>query len=82
MKRVAVKIEKLYCFISNDGTDEGIVGFMTPEGMMMPMVGADMERVYSLMPIAQKIANATSKNITLCEFDNRSEVKVIEPILD
>jgi hypothetical protein len=80
MARGQLRIEQMYAFVAVDPTDntEGIPAFIAPGGPM-PMVGADMARVESLRPIAQQIATATGVPITLCRFEVRTEVEVIEP---
>jgi len=58
---MALKIESMYAFIAIDPRDgdEGVIAFQTPSGMMMPMIGADMARVKSLIPMAEAIAKQT-----------------------
>ena len=55
------KITRLYAFIAIDPEDgdEGVLGFLSPDGQWMPMIGADMERVASLKPMAEEISKAT-----------------------
>ncbi len=47
-------ITELYAFVALDNEDgnEGIIAFMGPDGIMLPMIGADTARVNSLIPIA------------------------------
>jgi len=50
-----LKITELYAFVSKDKDgNEGLLGFRSHEGWM-PMVGADVERVESLIPLANEI---------------------------
>jgi len=52
-----LRITELYAFVSKDENGhEGIMGFQTPDGNMMPMIGADVERVESLKPYADMIS--------------------------
>jgi len=71
-------INQMYAFVSEDSgpDDEGIVGFHTDTGWM-PMVGADMDRIKSLKPIAQAIAKETGKKIKVLCFTNREELEII-----
>jgi hypothetical protein len=48
------KITRLYAFIATDPEDgdEGIIAFKAPDNTMMPMIGADMDRVEQLHSIA------------------------------
>lgn len=73
-----LKLDKLFCFMSEDETGEGVCGFKTEQGWM-PMVGGDMARVKSLMEMAQHISDATGKPIHLLEFDARKLIKTILP---
>ena len=73
------KITELFAFIAEDGPeDEGIVA-MTVGDMLMPMVGADMDRVESLRPIAENIARIYSQKIILAKFTIRTDLEEITP---
>lgn len=74
------KIEQMFAFVivDDDGT-EGIPAFQGPNGMAMPMVGADLERVESLRPIAEDMAKQLNKDVTLAVFEVRKDVEVIKP---
>lgn len=73
------KIEQMYAFIIEDTgpEDEGLIGMATPEGWM-PLVGADMERVESLRPIAKRAAAQVGKPVKLIRFTTREELEVID----
>lgn len=75
-----LRIEKMYAFIAVDPVDgtEGVCSIMM-QGNYMPLVGADMERVDSLKPHAQRIANVSGAEIKLCYFSKRIELEVIKP---
>lgn len=75
-----LRIEQMYAFVMLDPADntEGIPAFQGPDGMMMPMVGADMERVEQLRPIAEQMARVSGGKVTLCRFEVRTELEVIE----
>ena len=72
-----MKIEEMFAFVSEDETGEGIVGYMMPDGMWMPLVGADVARVDSLRPAAEKIARDTGKPIRLIKFSNRIDLGTV-----
>jgi len=77
--RGQVHIDQMYAYIVMDDDDtEGIPAFMNGN-TAMPMVGADMDRIASLDPIAQQLATEIGKKITLVRFSVREEVKVIDP---
>lgn len=77
--RGQLRIEQMYAFVvvDDDGT-EGIPAFGTPDGTAMPMVGADIERVDQLRPIAQAMARQLGKPIEVLLFTGRESVEVIE----
>lgn len=74
------RIEKMFAFVivDDDGT-EGIPAIEGPNGMAMPLVGADMARVESLRPHALGVANSLNKEITVVEFSTRVEIETIKP---
>jgi hypothetical protein len=76
------KITELFAFCAIDSADgdEGVAGFINPmTGLAMPMVGANMERVESLMDMAKQVAKMSGKPVTLCRFSKREVLKVINP---
>ncbi len=75
-----LRIEKMYAFIVvDDDGSEGVPAFQGPDGMVLPMTGADLARVESLRPIAQNFANRSGKSVKLCVFENRIDQEVIVP---
>ncbi len=56
---MSFRISHVYAFISLDpATDEeGVCGFMSPDGVMWPMVAANEERLTQLRPLARRIAH-------------------------
>jgi hypothetical protein len=75
------KIEEMYAFVAeeNGPEDEGIIGLSAGK-WILPLVGADMDRVTALRPYAQDIANRTGKKIKLIHFTNRVEMEEICPV--
>lgn len=75
-----LSIDTIYAYIirDEDGT-EGIIGHVVPGSGSMPLIGADEERMRSMEPIAQAIADGTGKTISLVHFTKREELKPIEP---
>ncbi len=73
-----LKIDEMYAFIATeDDGQEGICAFQIHGGMWMPMVGADLARMESLRPMAEKIAKATGKQIEVIKFTNREHLEMI-----
>ena len=68
----AGRIDELYAFIAMhaDG-QEGICAFRHGE-VMLPMVAADWQRVESLLPMAERIAQESGLTITLARFATRT----------
>jgi len=75
------QIEQIYAFITVDPEDdtEGIAGFLAPNNVMMPLIGADMARIHSLREMAEKISNERGVTLRLCIFKERIELETIEP---
>lgn len=74
------RIEQMYAFITTDPEDdtEGVIGFQaSPTSGMMPMVGADMERVEQLRPLALSMARASGVEVRVVRFEVRTEIEVL-----
>lgn len=72
-----LRIESMYAFIVMDDDDtEGIPAFMGPDGMLLPMTGADMARVEQLRPIVETLG--LDKPVSLVHFTNRQEMERFE----
>lgn len=76
---MTLSIDRLFAFISVSEEGEGIIGFHSPMGWM-PMIGADEERIEQLRPIAQRVANSGGKRVVLAQFEQRTDLEIIEPI--
>lgn len=76
-----VRIDEMYAFILVDPADdtEGVPAFTGPNGMAMPMMGADLARVEALKPIAQQFATTLGVSIEVCRFTVRERIGLIEP---
>lgn len=67
-------IHHLYAFVAVDSDgDEGIMAFQHGGGWM-PMVGANMERVDQLRPIAAVVGAQLGVSHRLLRFTNREEL--------
>ena len=70
-------IDRMYAFVADDGgpSDEGVMAFIAPgTGQWMPMVGADLDRIKSLLPMAESISHQTGKPFKVLLFENRKDV--------
>lgn len=70
------KIDRLFAFVvTDDDGSEGIIGMQAPESnMMVPFIGADMDRVKSLAFMANIIAKKVNKEYRILEFSTRKDV--------
>ncbi|HEY1878475.1 MAG TPA: hypothetical protein VGG68_00935 [Caulobacteraceae bacterium] len=64
-------IERLYAWIVTEADGgQGIPAFDRGDGLMLPMIGADSERIESLRPVAMRVAGVCLK-LELIEFSGR-----------
>lgn len=75
------RITELYAWVVADSgpEDEGVPAFMGVDGMMYPMMGADLERATSLRRHAQALATASGKPARLLRSTVLEEVEVVDP---
>ena len=77
---MAFQITTLHAYIATDEDgEEGVIGFLTPQGTWMPMVAADRTRIECLRPMAQAVADQTGQQIVLAEFSVRTDLETLEP---
>lgn len=74
------RIEEMFAFVSIDPKDdiEGVVA-ANLRGNWHPLVGADMERIESLRPLAAKVARDAGIKIRLIKFSVREDLGEVEP---
>jgi hypothetical protein len=74
------RIDQMFAFTAIDPIDniEGVVS-VTIGGTAMPLVGADMERIQSLRPLASEVARRLKQKITLKRFSEVSVIGYIDP---
>lgn len=75
---MTLKIETMFAYVANDDEGEGIAAHFTPGTGWMPLVGADMDRMNSLRPIAQALADKGGQDIRLVQFQTRVEIDLIK----
>jgi len=63
--------------VDEDGT-EGVPAINGPNGMMLPLMGADRARVESLRSIVARDPMLRGKRITLAKFSQRENLEVIQ----
>lgn len=67
----------MYAFVAVGAEGEGIMAAETVvqgRTMLMPLVGADMERVEALYPLAVRIAAAQGLTFKVLRFDERVDI--------
>lgn len=69
-----LSIDMLYAFVAADEKGEGIMGIQGPNKEWLPMVGADMERVKQLYPVAKQISNISGKSFKVIKFSKREDI--------
>lgn len=70
-------IERLFAYISDDGTGEGLIGApIGPGGTWTPLIGADADRMLSYRSLARQVARESGNPVRLVRFDVRTEVEV------
>lgn len=73
-----LKITELFAFVSVDKNGhEGIMGALCNDGTMMPLIGADVERVDFLIPVAEEVKKITGMNYEIRYFKLSSPEKVM-----
>ncbi len=72
-----LRIVELYAFVAKDKDGhEGIMGFKNGD-QWFPMIGADIDRVDSLIPIADKISAVTGQQYEIRYFVPKSSQKSV-----
>ena len=76
--RPGFRILTLSAFVSinPDDDEEGVLGELV-NGVWMPFIGADPDRVASLRPRAEAIAKAAGRDVELVRFSVRESLEVI-----
>ena len=71
------KITEMWCYAiyDKDEDDEGVIAIG-----VTPLVGADRDRMESLLHPAQFVADVHGKPVRLYRFTNRELVRTVEPI--
>lgn len=69
------KITELYAYVSADEGGEGIIGAPI-QGVMTPLIGADLDRMKSLRPVAKALAKQFGVKIKFMRFTLESATEV------
>jgi hypothetical protein len=66
-----------YLSVDKDGSEGVCAAPIGPGGTLVPLIAADQERLKSITPWAEKIAEVTGMTIVLVEFTTRVEHREI-----
>ena len=72
MKKLVIK--EMFAFVAEDADGEGVIGACLDGKTWTPLVGADMDRVWSLVPVAEMIKRTTGKDYRILRFTNRVDI--------
>lgn len=62
-------IEEMFAFCAEEKEgDEGVIGFKATNGDWIPLVGADMNRIKSILHIAEQIGAEQNLTVVLKKF--------------
>jgi hypothetical protein len=75
-KGIGFRIERMWAFlVIHDDGDEAVPAMAGPDGIWVPMIAADQERLSQLRPHAESMAKMLGKEIRLVRFDNMTTVE-------
>jgi len=75
---MALRIDEVLVFVAEDKDgNEGVCAFKDLNGLLLPMVCADRERVESLREMANTIKQRSGLKIKLLKFSKRSLIEEI-----
>lgn len=74
------KITEVWAWICTEADGgEGIPAMSAPGGMVLPLIGADAERLISLRPAALDVAQGLGLPIKLVRFHQMEVIETLEP---
>lgn len=78
---MSFRITELWAWVTIDPDDdeEGVVGFTSPDGLMMPLIMADKARLHSIRHVAEGIARHSGKTLKLIRVSVREDIETLVP---
>jgi len=73
------RIDHLWAWVSFDESGEGVCAFITADGLAVPLIAADENRLRAMRPRAVEIARMSGKPVRLVQFTTRRDIEVIQP---
>ena len=70
-----LKIETITAYVATDKEgNEGIMGFLGPDGAWIPMIGADQERLKSAYAMAEQISALSGLPFRVLQFSTVTDI--------
>jgi hypothetical protein len=77
------KITALFAFVCTEADgSEGVPAFTTTDGLVVPLLGADEARIYSLRPMAQVISDISRRPMRMVRFTGMEVIGEVKPCDD
>lgn len=74
------EITQLWAFVCvEDDGDEGVIAFTTVDGVVLPLIGSDLDRVRALRSLARQTVDATGQPVVLKRFTAMEVVETFVP---
>lgn len=71
------RINQMYAFVAEDVEGEGVMGATLNIGgqeVFAALVGADMERVQALLPVAKRVSRISGTPFRILRFSKREDI--------
>lgn len=72
-----LKIDSMFAFVAESDEGEGVMAatmMLYGQPTMMPLVGADMERIKALYPLAKDISEKSGRSFKVYRFDHKVDI--------
>lgn len=75
-----LRVDSMYAYLVVDEEgNEGVPAIPGPNGMTLPMMGADLANMTQFEPYAQAVADQTGREVTLAHFSVRTNGRKFTP---
>lgn len=72
-----LKIDSMFAFVANSDEGEGVMAatmMLYGQPTMMPLVGADLDRIKAFLPLAKQISAQSGRPFKVYRFDNKMDI--------
>jgi hypothetical protein len=73
------RIDEMYAFVVVDGDGDETIPAFSNGAFLLPLVGADMDRVNSLMDVARQLSKQSGKPMKIYRFTTREQIGEVNP---